>query len=75
MEPIVKVICKCIQDRGLKIVAISQKINVSSDILSKTLQGKRKMKADELILLCEVLGLTLDDFKKNQNLNTSNQSA
>ena len=35
---------------------------MKTDLLSKTLNGNRNMKADELVNLCKVLDLTLEDF-------------
>ena len=39
----------------------------STDLLSKTLNGNRNMKADEFVNLCQVLDLTLEDFKAPQS--------
>ena len=39
---------------------------MTPDLLSRTLNGARKLKADELVNLCRVLDLALDDFSKKE---------
>nr|DAM37287.1 MAG TPA: Helix-turn-helix XRE-family like protein [Caudoviricetes sp.] len=63
MDNLIKVINERIEDRGMTIKAVGVKADINPDLLSRTLIGKRKLKADELIGLCKVLDLTLDDFR------------
>lgn len=48
---------------GMTIKALANHIGMDDDLLGKTLHGKRKMTATELIMLSSVLGLTLEDYK------------
>lgn len=66
MNAIVKVIGDRIKEAGLTQVYVSKQAHMNPDLLSRTLQGDRKLKADEFVSLCQVLGLTLEDFKASQ---------
>lgn len=48
---------------GMTIRALARKANMDDDLLGKTLHGKRKMTASELIALSFALGLTLEDYQ------------
>ena len=60
---IVEVINKEVTARGMKLTVLANRSAVNVDLLSKSLRKKRKLKAEELIRLCRVLNLSLDDFK------------
>lgn len=47
---------------GMTIRSLARRVNMNDDILGKTLHGKRKMTASELIMLSSALGLTLEDY-------------
>ena len=47
---------------GMTIRALARKVNMSDDLLSRTLTGKRKMTASEFIMLSYGLGLALEDY-------------
>lgn len=64
MSTIVEVISKRVEDRGTTITHLSNKTGISNDLLGRSLNGKRKLKADELVKLCIALDLSLDDFKE-----------
>lgn len=66
MSNVISVINNRIEERGMKLVFLSKQVNMNNDLLSKTLNGKRTLKADELVRLCQVLDLTLEDFKVPQ---------
>lgn len=66
MEMIVKIIDNKIKSSGMTQAFVSRQAHMNPDLLSRTLQGHRKLKADELVSLCEVLGLTFEDFKRPQ---------
>lgn len=50
-------------DRGMTIRALSQKSGIKENSLYNALEGKRKLKADELLAVSSVLNLKLEDFK------------
>ena len=56
---------------GMTIRSLARQVNMDDDILGKTLHGKRKMTASELIMLSSVLGLTLADYQDSGH--TANQ--
>ena len=64
MKDIILVINKKIDERGITMTNTAKRAGISPDLLYRTLDGKRKLKADELISLCQVLDLTLADFKE-----------
>lgn len=66
MDAIVRVIDSKIKSSGMTQAFVSRQANMNPDLLSRTLQGHRKLKADELVNLCEVLGLTFEDFRKTK---------
>ena len=62
MSELIKVINSRIADRGMTITTVAKRAGMNNDLLCKTLNDKRRLKADELINLCNVLDLNLDDF-------------
>lgn len=64
MEVIVRIIGERIEDRGMTITAVAKRAGMSADLLSKTLGGKRRLKADELVNLCQVLDLSISDLRQ-----------
>lgn len=63
MSNVIAIISNRIKERGVTLVFVAKQAHIKTDLLSKTLNGNRKMKADELVRLCQVLDLTLEDFK------------
>ena len=63
MNTSVSVIADRIKERGMTQVYVSRQANMDPDLLGRSLHGNRKLKADEFVSLCKVLGLTLEDFK------------
>lgn len=66
MSDIVAVIRSKIKERGITMVFISRQLGMNPDLLSKTMNGSRNLKADEFVNLCQLLDLTLEDFKTAQ---------
>lgn len=62
VSKVISVINDRIKERGVTLVFVSKQAHMKTDLLSKTLNGNRNMKADELVNLCKVLDLTLEDF-------------
>ena len=57
MSNIIRVISNRIEDRGMSITVVATRANINPELLSRTLNGRRKLKADELVDLCRVLDL------------------
>lgn len=49
---------------GIKYSFVSEKTGIPMNILSPTLSGKRKMSAEEFILICKALGVSTDTFSE-----------
>ncbi|GHV33523.1 hypothetical protein FACS18949_07700 [Clostridia bacterium] len=65
MDKLIKRINERIRERGMKLVVVAERSNISCDLLGRTLVGKRRLKADEFVALCRVLELTLSDFRNS----------
>lgn len=52
---------------GMTIRALARKVNMDDDLLGKSLHGKRKMTATELIAISYALGLTITDYPAHIN--------
>lgn len=57
-----EVIRKYITDNGIKQNFVAEKIGMTPEILRRSIEGQRKLKADELIAICQLLSLTIEDF-------------
>lgn len=68
MSTVTAVINNRIKERGVTLVFVAKHANMKTDLLSKTLNGNRNLKADEFVNLCQVLGLTLDDFSEKTEI-------
>lgn len=52
-----------ISENGIKQNFIADKAGMSAELLRRSLEGKRKLQADEFIAICGALSLDLDYFK------------
>lgn len=52
-----------IRNSGLKQSYVAEKANLNPDLLSRMLNGKRKIQADEFFTLCRVLSVSDDEIK------------
>ena len=68
MDRVAEIISARIEERGTTIVFVAKRAHMSGDALSKSLNGYRKLKADEFIELCRVLDLTFEDFQMPQGV-------
>ena len=67
-----------LDENGIKYSYLSEKTGMPMNILSPTLNGKRKMSAEEYFMICGMLGLpaetfapdTQDDGQEQKNKNT-----
>jgi|GEM_PF-1479827 len=63
---------QAICEKGLRFNYVAEKAGINYVWLNKSLNGKRRMTANELIGLCVVLNLDIDDFTDSS---TSTNSA
>jgi transcriptional regulator with XRE-family HTH domain len=53
---------KYLDENGIKYSYLSEKAGIPMNLLSPTLNGKRKMSVEEYFRICEVLGLPAETF-------------
>lgn len=58
---------KYLDENGIKYSYLSEKSGIPMNMLSPTLNGKRKMSAEEYFTICEVLGLSAETFAPVNN--------
>lgn len=52
-----------IAENGIKQNFVAEKAGMPAELLRRSLEGRRKLQADEFIAICGVLSLDLDYFK------------
>lgn len=63
-----------VDDRGVTYSFISSKTGIPVDAILKSLLGKRRLPADELVNICNVVGIELNELQPART-NTSQQQA
>lgn len=53
---------KYLDENGIKYSYLSEKSGIPMNMLSPTLNGKRKLSVEEYFTICEVLGLSAETF-------------
>ena len=53
---------KYIKDHGIKVAWLSNKTEISYGIISRSLHGKRRLRTNELLLICKTLGISIDEL-------------
>lgn len=51
-----------VNEKGVTYTSISSKTGIPVDAISKSLLGKRRLPADEMIAICKAAGIDLDDL-------------
>lgn len=59
-----RVIARRVKEIGITKAELARRINMDGELLRRSLMGKRKITAEELILLCYRLNLDLSDFSE-----------
>ena len=54
-------------EHGISMSFIAKKAQIKADKLSLTLSGKRGLKAEEYVMICQALGKSCDDFVDHNN--------
>lgn len=55
-----------VQKRGISIAELSRRVGIDSELLRRSMNGTRKIGADEFIALCEELQLGIADFSASK---------
>ena len=56
-----EVIGAAVQERGIPCTELARRTNINAELLRRSLNGERKIAADEFGTLCGGLGVTLAD--------------
>lgn len=56
-----------ITENGIKQNFVAEKAGMPPELLRRSLEGRRKLQADEFIAICAVLSLDLNDFKRTRS--------
>lgn len=59
---VVKVLNERIEQEGLPVAQLAQKVNMKSELLRRSLKGTRELKAREFVAICKTLNLEVSDF-------------
>jgi len=52
-----------IEEKGVTYTFISSKTGISVDAISRTFLGKRRLPADEMLAICEAVGIDLQELQ------------
>lgn len=55
-----------LDENGIKYSYLSERTGMPMNILSPTLNGKRKMSAEEYFMICKILGLSAETFAPDE---------
>lgn len=59
-----EVIADAAYKQGFTKTALAKQMNMDVELMRRSLNGTRKISADEFVQLCNILKLTLKDFRK-----------
>ncbi len=51
---------------GIKQNFVAERAGISPELFRRSIDGKRKIPADEFVRICTVLSLDIEDFKKTE---------
>ena len=54
---------KHIETNGIKVSFVAERAGISPELLRRSIDGSRKIPADEFIAICNVLSLNISDFQ------------
>ncbi len=69
MIPVAEQLKEKIELKGITYSSISRKTNIPVNTISRSLMGKRKLLADELILICRATDIELGELCELNKLN------
>lgn len=55
-----------VDNKGVTYTFISSKTGISVDAISRSFSGKRRLPADEMIAICDAVGIDLNDLRQVQ---------
>lgn len=57
-----QIIRKYMKDNGIRLSYVSERTGMDRELLQRSLNGKRTLKADEFLKICTCLSLDLEQF-------------
>ena len=63
MVLIAKLLKNRLEEKGITVYRLSKLTGIRYELLRRTLNGERKLTADELILICQKSGIVIDELK------------
>ena len=60
-----EVIADAAYKQGFTKTALAKQMNMDVELMRRSLNGTRKISADEFVQLCNILKLTLKDFRRS----------
>lgn len=64
---VVDVLNKKISQRGISISELSRHVDMNDELLRRSLNGTRTLKATEFVAVCHELDLDIEDFTEPEN--------
>lgn len=61
-----QVIKKYIDENGIRYSFVADNVGMNRELFSRSMDGKRVLKADEFIKICILLSLDLEKFNENE---------
>lgn len=67
MKDITQAVSEFVRERGFRINAIAEQTGISRNVLYHSFSGKRKLRADEYLAICDFLGKDPEDFRNHKS--------
>lgn len=58
-----------VEERGITYTFIAERTGIPVDAISKSLRGKRRLPADEMVAICKLMGVDLRDLAGSGSAN------
>ena len=58
-----EIVGKKVAERGIPIAELARRVGMDREVLRRSINGSRKLRADEFVRVCAELDLTLEDFQ------------
>lgn len=55
-----------IDERGLTVAEVARRVGADADLLRRSLHGKRNFKSQELVNICTLLSISVDDLDSTE---------
>lgn len=59
-----QVLDEAVKTRGITYAELARRAGINAELLRRSLSGERRITADELVVLCRELDLSINDFEQ-----------